>query len=177
MWVLRIFSYAQVACTIICITTWAAASSCSSPAAAMAMLMVLLTKSSMNVPDMVHEVCFACLCVCWDARCAGCWRFPGTNCRHFTKPNVSGKTRVSLDFRCSVASCYDEKWKKPGNSERHGMRQMSFLPLLVALLPREAVRGVVTVLPLAIEISNDRMNASYVNVEHPAYRNKQPQAT
>ena len=29
-------------------------------------------------------------------------QFPGTNCRHFTKPNVSGKTRVSLDFRCST---------------------------------------------------------------------------
>lgn len=54
----------------------------------------------------------------------GCWRFPGTNCRHFTKPNISGKTRVSLDFRCSVASCYDENWKKPGNSERHGMRRV-----------------------------------------------------
>ena len=38
----------------------------------------------------------------------GCWRFPGTNCRHFTKPNVSGKTRVSLDFRCSVACCYGQ---------------------------------------------------------------------
>jgi hypothetical protein len=53
-----------------------------------------------------------------------------------------------------------------------GCVRLSFLPLLVALLPREAVRGVVTVLPLAIEILN-RMNASYVNVnvEHPAYRN------
>ncbi len=52
------------------------------------------------------------------------WRFPGTSCRHFTKPNTSGKTRVSLDFRCSVASCYDEKWKMWGNSNRHAMRSM-----------------------------------------------------
>ena len=34
-------------------------------------------------------------------------RFPGTFCRHFAKPNISGKTRVSLDFRCSVSSCFD----------------------------------------------------------------------
>jgi hypothetical protein len=71
----------------------------------------------------------------------GCWRFPGTNCRHFTKPNVSGKTRVSLDFRCSVASCYDDKWRKPGNSERHGMRRV--------VLPTTVVR--VGHGPLAVE--------------------------
>jgi hypothetical protein len=53
------------------------------------------------------------------------WRFPGTSCRHFTKPNTSGKTRMSLDFRCSVASCYDEKWKMWGDSTRHVMRPMT----------------------------------------------------
>ena len=68
----------------------------------------------------------------------GCWRFPGTNCRHFTKPNVSGKTRVSLDFRCSVASCYDDKWKKPGNSERHGMRRIVVPATAVPLSPTDA---------------------------------------
>ena len=67
----------------------------------------------------------------------GCWRFPGTNCRHFTKPNVSGKTRVSLDFRCSVASCYDDKWRKPGNSERHGMRRIVLPTTVVAVEPAD----------------------------------------
>jgi hypothetical protein len=54
------------------------------------------------------------------------WRFPGTRCRHFTRPNVSGRTRVSIDFRVSVASCYDEGWKMPGNKERHKMRSIVY---------------------------------------------------
>ena len=52
------------------------------------------------------------------------WRFPGTNCRHFTKPNISGRTRISIDFRVSVASCYDANWKMVGNKERHEMRSV-----------------------------------------------------
>ena len=31
-----------------------------------------------------------------------CLRFNGTLCRHFTRINRSGRTRVSLDFRCTV---------------------------------------------------------------------------
>ena len=50
-------------------------------------------------------------------------QFPGTNCRHFTKPNVSGKTRVSLDFRCSTRSCFDKTWSLPGMTHRHEMRE------------------------------------------------------
>ena len=49
-------------------------------------------------------------------------RFPGTTCRHKTVPNISGKTRVSIDFRCSVSTCFDEKY--PGRaitSRRHRM--------------------------------------------------------
>jgi hypothetical protein len=54
-----------------------------------------------------------------------CWRFPGTVCRHFTKPNISGRTRVSIDFRCSVAACYDAGWRMPGaGPPRHEMRAM-----------------------------------------------------
>ena len=50
-------------------------------------------------------------------------QFPGTNCRHFTKPNVSGKTRVSIDFRCSTRSCFDKTWSLPGMTHRHEMRE------------------------------------------------------
>ena len=50
------------------------------------------------------------------------WRFPGTNCRHLTKANISGRTRVSIDFRVSVASCYDAEWSKEGDRARHEMR-------------------------------------------------------
>eukprot|EP00939_MAST-03C_sp_MAST-3C-sp1_P003112 g3112.t1 len=57
------------------------------------------------------------------------WQFPGSNCRHFTRPNVSGTTRVSLDFRCSTARCFDETWRLPGmNSflrQRHRMRKIA----------------------------------------------------
>ena len=54
------------------------------------------------------------------------WHFPGSTCRHFTKPNISGKTRVSLDFRCSVASCFDRSWKLRGSGDksRHSMREV-----------------------------------------------------
>ncbi len=51
-------------------------------------------------------------------------RFPGTYCRHFTKPNVSGKTRVSIDFRCSTLSCFDRTWALPGMKHRHDMREI-----------------------------------------------------
>ena len=63
----------------------------------------------------------------WPLERGECWRFPGTLCRHFTKPNVSGRTRVSIDFRCSVGSCYDKEWRRRGNpkeEERHEMREM-----------------------------------------------------
>eukprot|EP00938_MAST-03A_sp_MAST-3A-sp1_P006306 g6306.t1 len=50
-------------------------------------------------------------------------QFPGTNCRHFTKSNVSGKTRVSIDFRCSTRSCFDKTWSLPGMTHRHEMRE------------------------------------------------------
>jgi hypothetical protein len=54
------------------------------------------------------------------------WHFPGSVCRHFTKPNISGRTRISLDFRCSVASCFDPAWKLRGHGEksRHEMREV-----------------------------------------------------
>ena len=34
-------------------------------------------------------------------------RFHGTLCRHFTIPNSSGATRVSIDFRCAPLQCFD----------------------------------------------------------------------
>ena len=46
------------------------------------------------------------------------WHFPGSTCRHYTKPNVSGWTRVSIDFRCSTVDCYDKTWTLPGMSNR-----------------------------------------------------------
>lgn len=49
-------------------------------------------------------------------------RFHGVSCRHFTKPNISGKTRVSIDFRCSTKGCFDSTWRLPGISHRHTMR-------------------------------------------------------
>jgi hypothetical protein len=54
------------------------------------------------------------------------WHFPGSLCRHFTKPNISGRTRISLDFRCSVASCFDKDWKLRGSGDksRHEMREV-----------------------------------------------------
>lgn len=34
-----------------------------------------------------------------------CLKFNGNLCRHFTKPNQEGRTRVSFDLRCIPASC------------------------------------------------------------------------
>ena len=49
-------------------------------------------------------------------------RFPGTFCRHKTKPNISGKTRVSIDFRCSMSTCFDKDYQgRRITSRRHQM--------------------------------------------------------
>ena len=49
-------------------------------------------------------------------------RFPGTFCRHKTKPNISGKTRVSIDFRCSMSTCFDKDYQgRTITSRRHQM--------------------------------------------------------
>lgn len=53
-------------------------------------------------------------------------RFHGTLCRHHTQPNSSGRTRVSLDFRCAPKSAFDSEWKLPGIVHRHDMREMHF---------------------------------------------------
>lgn len=52
--------------------------------------------------------------------------FHGTLCRHHTQPNSSGRTRVSLDFRCAPRSAFDSGWKLPGIVHRHDMRAMHF---------------------------------------------------
>ena len=43
-----------------------------------------------------------------------CSRFYGNKCRHFTKPNLTGKTRVSLDFRAvsSASGGHDPTFRK-----------------------------------------------------------------
>ena len=49
-------------------------------------------------------------------------RFPGTTCRHKTIPNISGKTRVSIDFRCSMSTCFDKNYAgRVITSRRHKM--------------------------------------------------------
>ena len=54
-------------------------------------------------------------------------RFPGTFCRHKTIPNVSGKTRVSIDFRCSMSTCFDKNYQgRAIMSRRHEMLEVSY---------------------------------------------------
>lgn len=53
-------------------------------------------------------------------------RFHGCTCRHFTKPNVSGRSRVSMDFRCAARSAFDTEWQLPGVVHRHELREMHF---------------------------------------------------
>eukprot|EP00928_Gymnodinium_smaydae_P056302 TRINITY_DN39701_c0_g1_i1.p1 TRINITY_DN39701_c0_g1~~TRINITY_DN39701_c0_g1_i1.p1 ORF type:complete len:316 (-),score=35.18 TRINITY_DN39701_c0_g1_i1:450-1301(-) len=53
-------------------------------------------------------------------------RFHGTSCRHFTKPNRSGRTRVSLDFRCAARRAFDVTWQLPGVRHRHEVRELKF---------------------------------------------------
>lgn len=55
-------------------------------------------------------------------------RFHGTCCRHHTQPNSSGRTRVSLDFRCAPQSAFDPLWRPPGILHRHEMREVRFRP-------------------------------------------------
>jgi len=38
------------------------------------------------------------------------YRFDGENCRHHTVPNMTGATRVSLDFRCIPLSLYEDRF-------------------------------------------------------------------
>lgn len=59
-------------------------------------------------------------------------RFHGVLCRHQTQRNSSGRTRVSLDFRCAPKSAFDADWKLPGVLHRHEMREISFEPSLVS---------------------------------------------
>jgi len=54
-------------------------------------------------------------------------RFHGTLCRHFTRINSSGKTRVSLDFRCTVPDAFDFKWNLVGSNHRHERREMTVM--------------------------------------------------
>eukprot|EP00933_Yihiella_yeosuensis_P029356 TRINITY_DN23011_c0_g1_i1.p1 TRINITY_DN23011_c0_g1~~TRINITY_DN23011_c0_g1_i1.p1 ORF type:complete len:246 (+),score=43.18 TRINITY_DN23011_c0_g1_i1:72-809(+) len=54
------------------------------------------------------------------------WRFHGTSCRHFSKPNDTGGTRVSIDFRCAVKSAFDSTWQLPGLVHRHELLEMHF---------------------------------------------------
>jgi len=58
-------------------------------------------------------------------------RFHGVLCRHQTQRNSSGRTRVSLDFRCAPKSAFDAEWKLPGVLHRHEMREISFESSLV----------------------------------------------
>ena len=44
-----------------------------------------------------------------------------------TVPNLSGRTRVSLDFRCSVDEFYDADWSMPGDTCCHEMRKIEIL--------------------------------------------------
>eukprot|EP00448_Togula_jolla_P011890 CAMPEP_0170617498 /NCGR_PEP_ID=MMETSP0224-20130122/26452_1 /TAXON_ID=285029 /ORGANISM="Togula jolla, Strain CCCM 725" /LENGTH=307 /DNA_ID=CAMNT_0010943399 /DNA_START=12 /DNA_END=932 /DNA_ORIENTATION=- len=53
-------------------------------------------------------------------------RFHGTSCRHFTRPNTSGRSRVSLDFRCVAKKAFDPAWRLPNVVHRHELREMHF---------------------------------------------------
>ena len=67
-------------------------------------------------------------------------RFPGTFCRHFAKANISGKTRVSIDFRCSVSSCFDPAYLgRAIMGRRHIMKEMKFGPDLQPLASETVV--------------------------------------
>lgn len=59
-------------------------------------------------------------------RIAEMLRFDGTFCRHFARENSSGRTRVSLDFRCTVEEFFDATWKLPGSLHAHERRAVEF---------------------------------------------------
>jgi hypothetical protein len=53
-------------------------------------------------------------------------RWHGTTCRHFTCPNDSGVTRISMDFRVADERMFDQDWHLPGVHHRHEMRKIVF---------------------------------------------------
>jgi hypothetical protein len=53
-------------------------------------------------------------------------RFHGTLCRHFTRANSSGKTRVSMDFRCCVEDSFDPDWRMSTSNHAHERRYMDY---------------------------------------------------
>jgi len=56
-------------------------------------------------------------------------RFHGCTCRHLTRANGTGRSRVSLDFRCAARSAVDAEWQLPGVAHRHEMREMQLAPV------------------------------------------------
>jgi hypothetical protein len=52
------------------------------------------------------------------------FRFHGCCCRHFTKPNDSGETRVSFDFRVAAKGAFDASWSLPSVKHKHDLREM-----------------------------------------------------
>jgi hypothetical protein len=58
-------------------------------------------------------------------------RFYGVERHHRAPPNTTSSSRVSIDFRCALASCYDESWALLGNKRErktsHAMRVVEVL--------------------------------------------------
>uniref|UniRef100_A0A0G4I7W7 Uncharacterized protein n=1 Tax=Chromera velia CCMP2878 TaxID=1169474 RepID=A0A0G4I7W7_9ALVE len=53
-------------------------------------------------------------------------RFHGTFCRHFTRCNCSGVTRVSLDFRLAIEESFDAQWTLGGSNHKHDRKALQF---------------------------------------------------
>eukprot|EP00392_Amoebophrya_sp_AT5.2_P010015 g10046.t1 len=51
-------------------------------------------------------------------------RFHGTSCRHFTRKNGSGVTRISLDFRCALKQHFRPDFQTGLSSHQHSRREL-----------------------------------------------------
>jgi len=63
-----------------------------------------------------------------DGDLAEVFWFNGTLARHFARCNSSGKTRVSLDFRCTLEDVFEHTWRSPYIEQHaHERHRMEFL--------------------------------------------------
>jgi hypothetical protein len=74
-----------------------------------------------------------------------CIRFWGSQCEHFTKPNDTSVTRVSLDFRAIPEHLFIDNYKSPISHRGQGMhlRGQSYTDTVIERAWREAYHGLI----------------------------------
>lgn len=96
-------------------------------------------------------------------------RFHGHAQHHFTRPNDTGKTRVSLDFRTVPGPCYDDDW--PASRAPASGRQAFFLGGYYAKAVRDRATGAWRVARSASEVRDGPLRGNAATLRRAAVVN------